>query len=93
MVKLVDPTRVAEGLERMNEDPTAQLTGQLAMELAEREGIKAVLDGEIGAIGQGFVISLRLLYRRDLPATSRPDGADARPWDGFTSPKATIRRR
>ncbi|HYK82176.1 MAG TPA: protein kinase [Gemmatimonadales bacterium] len=64
-VKLADAARIAEGLRRMQRDPGTPLTGPLARELAEREGIKAVVTGEIDPVGQGYVLVASVVAARD----------------------------
>ncbi len=61
VVKLVDPSAIDDALRRMELDPATQLDPALAREVAEREGIKAVLTGEIGPVGRGYVLSASLV--------------------------------
>ena len=37
-------------------DPNEQFTGDLARELAQRDGLKAVIQGEVGAVGSNYLI-------------------------------------
>ncbi|MGH7518494.1 MAG: protein kinase domain-containing protein [Gemmatimonadales bacterium] len=67
VVGLVPPERVREGLARMSRPSDAPLTDQLAGELATREGIKAVLAGDVARLGNGYTLSARLI----APATSQ----------------------
>ncbi len=67
VVGLVPPERVREGLARMSRPSDAPLTDQLAGELATREGIKAVLAGEVARLGGGYTLSARLI----APATGQ----------------------
>ncbi len=60
-VSVLDPIQVARILELMQRDPTQGLSEQTALEAAERDGIKAVVTGEITAVGTGFSISARLV--------------------------------
>ena len=60
-VKLVDPARLSESLGRMQRDPNTPVDEAIGLEIAEREGIKAVLSGDVVPLGDGFVISSRLL--------------------------------
>lgn len=57
---VVEPTFVDGVLERMERDPATALTRELAQEVAIREGIKAVLHGEVGSVGSGYVLTARL---------------------------------
>jgi tetratricopeptide (TPR) repeat protein len=53
---LVPPSRVSEVLERMQRDPSEALTADLANEVAVRDGIKAVIEGEVGSAGSGYIL-------------------------------------
>lgn len=61
MIRLVAPGAVREGLLRMQEAPDAPLSPTLARELALREGIKALVVGEINRVGGSSIISVRLV--------------------------------
>jgi eukaryotic-like serine/threonine-protein kinase len=60
-IRVVGPGAIREGLLRMQAEADAPLHPALARELALREGIKAVLMGEITAAGQGSIVSVRLV--------------------------------
>jgi tetratricopeptide (TPR) repeat protein len=60
-IRLADPAFVAGALRRMEQPADAPLTEELARELAQREGLKGVLSGDIGAAGDGFVLSAQLV--------------------------------
>jgi tetratricopeptide (TPR) repeat protein len=60
-VKLMDPSAIAVVLGRMDRDPGLPLGPALAREVAIREGVQAVMSGEINAAGGGFVLSARLV--------------------------------
>jgi tetratricopeptide (TPR) repeat protein/tRNA A-37 threonylcarbamoyl transferase component Bud32 len=59
-VSVVSTSAVTAALRRMERPPNARVDLQLAREVAIREGIEAVLHGEISAVGDGFLIVLRL---------------------------------
>jgi tetratricopeptide (TPR) repeat protein len=59
-VVVMGPAQVADVLGRMGREPDITLTADLATEVAQREGLKAVLTGEVLPVGNGFVISTRL---------------------------------
>jgi len=61
VVKLVDASAIEDALRRMELDPATPLEPALAREIAEREGIQAVLTGEIGPVGRGYVLSASLV--------------------------------
>jgi tetratricopeptide (TPR) repeat protein len=65
VLRLVDASDVAPVLRRMNRDPDSPLDRETAIEVAEREGIKAVVVGEIGPVGGGYVLSARVLAAAD----------------------------
>ena len=60
-LRLLEPTQLAPALTRMERDPSEPLTQAVALELAEREGIKGVITGEVLPLGSGVVISTRLV--------------------------------
>ena len=60
-VTLVQPEWVRQTLERMQRDPNTRLDAQVAREVAIRDGIEAVLTGDIAHAGTGYVISARLI--------------------------------
>jgi tetratricopeptide (TPR) repeat protein len=64
-VTLADAARLAEGLRRMQRDPATPLTAALARELAQREGIKAVVTGAIDPVGQGYVLVASVVAAQD----------------------------
>jgi len=60
-VTLVPPASVAAALSRMQRPATSRIDLALARDIAAREGIKGVVDGEIAQLGNGFVVSVRLV--------------------------------
>lgn len=60
-VRLLARTELSQALVRMERDPMNPVTHDLAMELAQREGIKAVVSGEVLPLGPGAVVSARLV--------------------------------
>jgi tetratricopeptide (TPR) repeat protein len=56
----VEPSDIAAVLRRMQRTDADPLTAEVALEVAQREGIKAVLEGEIGALGSGYVVTATL---------------------------------
>jgi len=61
MVSVLNPATVAAALRRMQRPPTSQLDLALARDVGQREGAKAVVDGDITPLGAGFIVSLRLV--------------------------------
>jgi serine/threonine-protein kinase len=64
-VTLVPPGQVAEVLARMERPDTARLDPALAREIAVREGIKAVVTGEIARAGPQYVLSAQVVAAKD----------------------------
>ncbi len=56
-LRLADPARIREALGRMEREPDVTLDLGLARELAEREGIAAVIGGEINGGGGRYLLS------------------------------------
>src|SRR5690606_12580396 len=65
VVTPVPPTFVRDALQRMGRADAARLDLPVAREVARREGIKAVVAGEVNGTGGSFVISVRLLAAAD----------------------------
>jgi hypothetical protein len=61
VVTLVDRDHVARVLERMEIERGARLDHSLAREVALQEGLRAIIEGEVGALGTGFVITVRIV--------------------------------
>ena len=61
VVSVMSPAAVAAALDRMQRPRTSELTLELAREMAQREGVKAIVDGTIRTLGTGYAISLRLV--------------------------------
>ncbi len=79
-VDIVQPTAVREVLRRMQRSPDARVDYTLAREVATREGIKAVVDGEVLALGGSYVIAAKLLSAQsgDVLATFRVTANEAK---------------
>ncbi len=60
-VKLVQPQEVADALTRMQRPHGAILTPELAREIAQREGIPAVVVGEIDPVGKSYVVAAKVI--------------------------------
>ena len=61
VIKLLDGAGVSDVLQRMGRDPSVPLDASVAREIAEREGAKAFVAGEVAPLGAGFVLSARVL--------------------------------
>jgi eukaryotic-like serine/threonine-protein kinase len=60
VISLVEPSQVQEALRRMERDLGSELTPEIAREMAIRDGIKAVLDGEVVGAGSGYILTASL---------------------------------
>jgi tetratricopeptide (TPR) repeat protein len=60
-IRVVQPATVTDALQRMLKPSTAKVDLPLAREVATREGIRAIVDGEIDGIGTGYLLTLRLV--------------------------------
>jgi eukaryotic-like serine/threonine-protein kinase len=80
LVRILSTAEVGDALTRMRRDPTTLVTPDLAREIATREGAKAVVTGEISALGKSYVLSARILGAADgteLVALRETAGDDA----------------
>ncbi len=66
LVSVMSPVTVAAALDRMQRPRTSEVTLDLAREIAQREGVKAIVDGTIRSLGTGYAISLRLVTADSL---------------------------
>ena len=64
-VRLLDASAIADALQRMERAGGAAFPATLARELAEREGIKGVVTGQIDPVGKGYVLSASLVSAAD----------------------------
>jgi eukaryotic-like serine/threonine-protein kinase len=59
-VNVAPASLVRSSLQRMRRPTDTRLTAALASEVAMREGIKAIVDGDVTPIGNGYIITARL---------------------------------
>ena len=64
-VRLMDQQGVRDAMQLMQRPGNGLLTVELAREVAERRGIKAVVGGQIDPVGSGYVLSASLVSARD----------------------------
>src|SRR5436309_1482619 len=64
-IRLLDAAAVGQALGRMGRQPGGPLDLALARELAQREGAKAVVHGQIDPLGRGYVVSAELVSAAD----------------------------
>ena len=60
-MKLLDGEAVGGALTRMQMPTTTVLTPVVARELAQREGVPAIVTGEIDPVGKSYVISAKVI--------------------------------
>ena len=65
IVKVAERASLAPALERMQADPSQPLTEDAAREVAKREGIPAVISGEITEAGGSYVLTARVVSATD----------------------------
>jgi TolB-like protein len=62
IITLADPAFIEDALQRLGRTPQTRLTAALARDLAEREGIKAVVEGEVSRSGAGYRVSAGIVH-------------------------------
>jgi serine/threonine protein kinase/tetratricopeptide (TPR) repeat protein len=77
--RVADASEVADALRRMERDPASGVPEAAALQVAVREGMKAVIAGDVAALGEGFVLTARVLASADgtLLAGVRETAGDA----------------
>ena len=60
-VKLMNAEAVSDALKRMQKPGSTAITAALGRELAQREGVPAVVAGEIDAVGKSYLVSAKIL--------------------------------
>ena len=60
-VAVVPSTEVAAALRRMTLPPSSRVDLALAKQIAEREGIKAIVDGQVTPVGASYILTVRLV--------------------------------
>jgi tetratricopeptide (TPR) repeat protein len=65
ILRVVSDQEIRNALTRMQRNPGAPLTDSLGRELAQREGIRAVIAAEVAPVGSGYMLSARILAPAD----------------------------
>ena len=60
-IHVMTQAEIAAALERMNRPANSPVDLATAREIAAREGVAAIVDGEVAGIGTGYVVRLRLI--------------------------------
>jgi len=78
VLSLVPPAQVAEAMARMGLPQGTEVTAERAREVAIRDGLKAVIQGEVGAVGSGYLLTASIVEpsRGDVMASFRADAED-----------------
>ena len=58
---LVSPARIVAVLELMKQPRTARVDSAIARQIALREGIKAIVDGDVTGVPGGYIVAIRLI--------------------------------
>jgi tetratricopeptide (TPR) repeat protein len=61
VVTLISPAEVAAALSRMERSDDAPLTLPVVLEIAQRDGLKAVVAGEVHSAGTGYLLSAQVV--------------------------------
>jgi len=96
LVRILSTAEVGDALTRMRRDPATPVTPAVAREIATREGAKAVVTGEISALGKSYVLSARILGAADgteLVALRETAGDDAGIVSALDRLSAKVRER
>lgn len=64
-VHLLDPRQVGSALQRMQKPAGTALTNVVAQDLAQREGVKAIVTGQISPVGKAYVLTASVISASD----------------------------
>jgi tetratricopeptide (TPR) repeat protein len=78
-LSLMSATAVRDALQRMERDPDVGVGVDVAREIANRGGLKAVLTGEVSAVGGGYVLTAQLISAEtgDVLTAQRATASDS----------------
>ena len=65
MVRLIEGPQIVAALERMGRPANTSIDTEIARDIAQREGAKAVITGEVSRLGEGYVLSVRVVSSVD----------------------------
>ncbi len=94
--RLVDRATIQSALERMQIRTDTTLSPALARSVAEREGVKAVIEGDINQAGAGYIINARIVSVADgsqLVAFRESARSDADVLDAIDRASARLREQ
>jgi len=58
---LVQPAEIVSALQLMKREPTTRVDSTVARDIAQRTGMKAIVDGEVTGVSGGYIVSIRLV--------------------------------
>ncbi|HEX7938983.1 MAG TPA: protein kinase, partial [Gemmatimonadaceae bacterium] len=61
VISIMPPAAIGAALQRMQVAPASRIDLKLARDVAQREGVRAIVDGSIQSIPGGYIVSLRLV--------------------------------
>ncbi len=61
VISIIDPVRLRSALREMGREPETRLTRRIALDMAGREGVKAVVGGEVSRVRGGYQVSVGIL--------------------------------
>ena len=64
-VHLLDPRQIQGALQRMQKPAGTPLTNAVAQDLAQREGVKAIVIGQIAPVGKAYVLTASVISASD----------------------------
>ena len=64
-VHLLDTRQIASALQRMQKPANTPMTGSVVQDLAQREGVKAIVTGQIASVGKSYVLSASVISAAD----------------------------
>ena len=64
VIRVMTPRQVRSSLERMEHSPDIALNDSLAVELAQREGVKAIVTGSVARLSGAYTVSVQLVEAR-----------------------------
>jgi eukaryotic-like serine/threonine-protein kinase len=77
VIRLAQPSRIEDALARMKRDPAQGLDAATAREVAEREGLKAVVEGDVKQVGAGYLITARIAGKDTIFVAVKEEARDS----------------
>ena len=61
VISILPASAIGASLQRMQRPATSRVDLKLAQEIAQREGVKAIVDGRVQTLGADYIVSMRLV--------------------------------